>query len=124
MDNFVRSAHKWATKQREAAAASEVFIGMSRASALPILATVVSSEARNVQQRATVEHQVFLFVVKRSDLERLGLRIRARGLSIWHQKARFEISMQSSVEEYNDPFLDEVVIRTVLKEDPDGLHRT
>lgn len=122
-NEFVQNALEWLQDQREANAGSEIIIGFSKTAGKPILATVVSSKGQQVQGTAALESQIFKFVVKRTDLKRYGIKIQ-RGLSIWYNDARFEVSYLNSSTEYNDPSLLDVVIKAVLKEDPNGVYIT
>ena len=124
MSNFISQGLSWFQQQRESHCTHEILIGYSVATAAPINATVTSDDGQSTQNRVTLQKQIFHFVVRRCDLERHNIKLH-RGLKIWYLNDVYELSYESKdIYEYNDPDRLDIVLKTVLISDNEGLSPT
>lgn len=124
MTNFISDGLSWFQTMREAHCTQEILIGFTKATAAAINATPSSDDAQSTQNRVTVQKQIFHFVVRRSDLERFDVKLQ-RGLKVWYRDDTYELAYEAKdMYEYNDPDRNDVVLKTVLIEDNEGIHPT
>lgn len=121
MSDFITDGLSWFQEQRELHTTQEILIGFTKATAAAINATVTSDDAQSTQNRLTLQKQIFHFVVRRCDLERYSVKLQ-RGLKIWYLDDEYELAYESKdLYEYNDPNRNDIVLKTVLVRDNEGL---
>jgi len=120
--SFISKGLTWFQEQRQTHCTEDILIGYVKASAVALKATKTSDDGQSTQNHLTLQKQIFHFVVRRSDLIDNNIKIH-RGLKIWHNDDEYELSYESKdIYEYNDPLKLDVVLKTVLVTDVEGLY--
>lgn len=120
--SFISKGLTWFQKQRQTHCTEDILIGYVKASAVALKATKTSDDGQSTQNHLTLQKQIFHFVVRRSDLIDNNIKLH-RGLKIWHEDDEYELSYESKdLYEYNDPLKLDVVLKTVLVTDVEGLY--
>ena len=120
--SFISKGLTWFQEQRQTHCTEDILIGYVKASAVALKATKTSDDGQSTQNHLTLQKQIFHFVVRRSDLIDNNIKLH-RGLKIWHEDDEYELSYESKdLYEYNDPLKLDVVLKTVLVTDVEGLY--
>lgn len=120
--SFISKGLTWFQEQRQAHCTEDILIGYVKADAVALKATKTSDDGQSTQNHLTLQKQIFHFVVRRSDLIDNNIKLH-RGLRIWHEDDEYELSYESKdLYEYNDPLKLDVVLKTVLVTDVEGLY--
>lgn len=120
--SFISKGLTWFQEQRQAHCTEDILIGYIKADAVALKATKTSDDGQSTQNHLTLQKQIFHFVVRRSDLIDNNIKLH-RGLRIWHEDDEYELSYESKdLYEYNDPLKLDVVLKTVLVTDVEGLY--
>lgn len=119
---FISKGLTWFQEQRQTHCTEDILIGYVKAEAAALKATKTSDDGQSTQNHLTLQKQIFHFVVRRSDLIDNNIKLH-RGLKIWHEDDEYELSYESKdLYEYNDPLKLDVVLKTVLVTDVEGLY--
>ena len=120
--SFISKGLTWFQEQRQTHCTEDILIGYVKASAVALKATKTSDDGQSTQNHLTLQKQIFHFVVRRSDLTDNNIKLH-RGSKIWHEDDEYELSYESKdLYEYNDPLKLDVVLKTVLVTDVEGLY--
>jgi len=120
--SFISKGLTWFQEQRQTHCTEDILIGYVKANAVALKATKTADDGQSTQNQLTLQKQIFHFVVRRSDLIDNNIKIH-RGLKIWHNDDEYELSYESKdIYEYNDPLKLDVVLKTVLVTDVEGLY--
>ena len=120
--SFISKGLTWFQEQRQAHCTEDILIGYVKSDAVALKATKTSDDGQSTQNHLTLQKQIFHFVVRRSDLIDNNIKLH-RGLRIWHEDDEYELSYESKdLYEYNDPLKLDVVLKTVLVTDVEGLY--
>lgn len=124
MSDMISKGLTWFQNMRQLHCSQEILIGFDVGTATPIRATVSSDEATSTQNRITLQKVTFHFVVRRIDLEENSIKLH-RGLKIWYKGDTYEVAFEhKDIYEYNDPNRLDIILKTVLTKDSNGLTPT
>ncbi len=123
--SFITKGLTWFQNQRHTHCTVEVEIGLTDDTLQPINATISQDhDNSSTQNRLIQQKQVFHFIVKRSDLVSLGIKLQ-RGLKIRYSGDLYEVLYDNkSMAEYNDPHKLDMILKAVITEETDGLSPT
>lgn len=122
--DFISEGLSWFQDMRHTCCTQEILIGLTLATAKPIQATPSSDDASTTHNRLSLQKINFNFVVRRVDLESNEIKLQ-RGLKIWYRDDEYELSYDAKdIYEYNDTNRLDIVLKTVLVGDNNGLSPT
>lgn len=121
MTNFIARASQWISAYREQHASETILITTnSLPGGVEVAATIVGNTGETNPSGVQVQTQHVRFIVKRSTLAAKGIRL-SRDIHITWQNRLYMISIDKLNEwEYNDPDCQDVILKTIYKQDLSG----